>query len=95
MHQPLAFDDPLAVVAELAATEQRLEHRRSGLLDLEEERVSVVAPEQQEDPAARADAAHADDLAREIDVAELFQQSLAIGLQRSAVTAVELQNSWP
>jgi hypothetical protein len=46
---------------------ERLEHRGLGLLDLQEERVAVVAAEQQDDPRAQSDAADADHLVREVD----------------------------
>ena len=94
LHQPLPLDDPLPVVLVLAATEQRLEHRLRGLLDLEEERVALVAAEQQEDPAARADAAHSDDLTREIDETEAFQQVLPVRLQRAPVQAEDLRDAF-
>jgi hypothetical protein len=49
---------------ELALAEIRLQHRRRGLLELQEQRVAIVVPEHQHDPCARADAADADHLAR-------------------------------
>src|SRR5256885_13418898 len=68
LHQPLPLDDALAVMAELALPEVLLKHGNLRLLDLEEQRVVVVAAEQQDDPRSRPDAADADDLPR--DVAE-------------------------
>src|SRR3954462_14417266 len=62
LHQPLAFDDPLSVVGELALAEVRLEHRTLGLLALQEQWVAVIVAEHQQDPGARADAADADHL---------------------------------
>ena len=76
--QALALDDALAVVCELALAEERLEHRRLRLLELEEERVVVVAAEQQHDARPRADAADADDLARGVDVAVALEQAAAV-----------------
>ena len=87
LHQPLALDDALAVVRVLALAEVRLEHRRLRLLDLEEERVVVVPAEQQDDPAAGADAADADDLAGDVDQPELLEQVAAVALQRAPVRA--------
>ena len=72
LHQSLAFDYALAAVLELAPAEVGLQHRILGLLDLEEQWIVGVASEHQDDPAARADAADADHLAREVDVRELL-----------------------
>ena len=68
----------LAVVLELARTEELLEHRRLGLLHLQEQRIPAVAPQHQRDPGARADAADAHHLAREVDEPELLEQQLAL-----------------
>ena len=62
------------VVAEAAAPGVRLEHRGLGLLDLQEQRVVVVAAEHQGDPGARADAAHPHHLARQVDEAVALEQ---------------------
>ena len=50
----------------------------------------VVAPEQQRDPGARADAADTDDLAREVGQLELLEQHAAVVLQRAPVGAQQL-----
>src|SRR4051794_28694117 len=47
--QPLALDNPLAAVCELAAAEERLEHGRLRLLELQEQRIVVVTPEHEAD----------------------------------------------
>ena len=47
----------------------------------------LVAPQHQHDPGARADAAHADDLARRMDVAKALQQLPAVGAQGAPVGA--------
>ena len=70
-----------------------LQHGRRGLLDLQEERVLLVAALQQDDERARADAADADDLARHVDDLEPLEQVPAVGLQRRAVGA-ELASGW-
>ena len=72
---------------EPARAEERLEHGRLGLLELQEQRVVAVAAEQQHDPRAGADAADADDLARRVDVAEALEQAAAVARQASAVGA--------
>src|SRR5262249_39672178 len=78
--QPLALDDPLTVAHARTAAEHGLEHRRLRFLELQEERIAFVPAEQQENPAARADAADADDLAREVAVAKSGEQMTAIRL---------------
>ena len=45
----------------------------------------VVDAEKEGDPGACADAAHADDLARQVDEPELLEQVAAVGLQRPPV----------
>ena len=67
VRDPLAADDPLAVVLELARAQVGLEHRRLRLLRLQHERVLAVAADEQEYPRARADAADAHDLAGHVD----------------------------
>ena len=44
LHQPLALHDPLALVLVLARARVRREHRRAGLLDLQEQRVVSRSP---------------------------------------------------
>ena len=83
LHQPLAGDHPLTVVLELARAEELLEHRCLGLLQLQEQRILAVAAEQQRDPGAGADAAHADDLAREVGQPELLEQHAPVVLERA------------
>ena len=87
LRQALALDDPLAAVRELAAAEERLQHRRLGLLELEEQRILVVAAEHEADPGARADAADADDLAGRVDVAEALEQLAPVARERAPVGA--------
>src|SRR6266850_6313883 len=90
LHQPLALDNTLAVVRERAPREERFQNRALRLLDLKEERVLAVAPEQQHYPAPRADTADADDLPREIHVAVRLEKLATIALQRSAVPPHQL-----
>ena len=92
LHQALALDDALAVLLVLARAEVRLEHRRLGLLELQEQRIVVVAAEQQQDPGAGPDAADADDLAGRVDVAEPLEQLSAVAGQGRAVVADEVRS---
>src|SRR5205807_7266934 len=85
LHQPLALDHALAVVREATPAEQRLEHGRVGLLDLQEERIAPVPTQEQQHPAACSHAAHTDDLVSEVGIAEALEQRAALARQRPAV----------
>ena len=74
-------------LANVALAQERLQHRRFGLLELQEERVVAVAAEQQHDEGAGADAADTDDLASRMDVAVALQQLAPVARQRPAVGA--------
>src|SRR5579862_4706609 len=87
--EPLAFDHPLAVVRELAPAEERLEHGRLRLLELEEERIVVSLAEQQQNPDPRPDASDADDLTSRMRVAEPLEEPPAIVEQRPPIQAVD------
>ena len=82
----MPFHHPLPVVGEAAPARIGLEHRRLGLLDLEEQRVGVVATEHERDPAPGPDAPDPDDLAGEVDEPVALEQVAAIGLQACAGT---------
>jgi hypothetical protein len=71
----------------VAGTGLALEDGGLGLLGLEEQRVAVVASQQQEDPGAGADAAHPHHLPRHVDEPELRQQMLPVRGQRAGVGA--------
>ncbi len=79
LHELLAFDHTPTRVLELARTEVRLEDRRRGFLELQEQGFAVARLEE-EDPAPRADTPDADDLVGEIDdrigVEDVLQRSL-------------------
>ena len=87
LHEPLPLDDPPPVVRVGALADVRLEHGRLRFLDLEEERIALVASEQQRDPAPGPDAADADDLAGDVDELELLEEVATIGLEAPAVVA--------
>src|SRR3954447_10037582 len=78
LHQPLTDDDPLPVVGVHARATEPLQDGRLCLLDLEEERVTVVAAEEQQDVAAGSDAADADDLPGRVYVAVLLQRVMVV-----------------
>ena len=83
LHEPLALDHPLAVVAELARPGVALEHRGVGLLDLQEQRVLAVTAHHQHHPAARPDAADPDHLAGQIDEPVPVEEVLTIAWRLS------------
>ena len=62
-----------------------LQHRPGGLLDLQEQRVLLVAALQQHDERPGADAADPDDLAGHVDDLELLQQVPPVVLQGGPV----------
>ena len=86
LHQALPGHHPLAMVGVCARAQEPLEHRRLRLLDLQEQRVVVVAAEQQHDVAAGADAAHAHDLVGHVDVAVLLDR-VVLAPERAPVRA--------
>ncbi len=84
LDQALADHHPLAVVGVPARLAVCLVHRRSGLLDLQKQRVGAAAPLEQDEEHAHADAAHADDLAGGVDEREAVEQVTPVLRQRSA-----------
>ena len=68
----------------------RLEHRLPRFLHLQEQRIERTPPFEQDDGAARADAAHADDLLRDVAEVVLVDEEAAVVGQRLAVLPVEL-----
>src|SRR6266852_925490 len=89
LHQALTHHDSLPVCRERTSPEQWFEHRWLRLLDLEKERVSGVATEEQHHPGACSDTPDADDFSGEIGVAETLNQRLPLGWKRSTVAAEE------
>src|SRR5262249_57961453 len=85
LHQALSLDDALAVVCELALAEEGLEHRCLVFLELQHERVVVVAADEERDPRPRADAADAYDLARGVHEPEPLEQMATVALETAAV----------
>ena len=68
-------------------TQERLQHRRLGLFELEEQRVLAVTAEHEADPGSSADAADADHLAGRVDIAEAFEQLAPVARERATVGA--------
>src|SRR5262249_33711558 len=76
---------PPPMVVEAALPGVRLEYRRDRLLGLQEQRIVVVAPQQEDDPVPGADAPDADDLASGFDEVIVGEEMVAIGVERLAV----------
>jgi len=74
LHEPLTLDDAASVVLVGGAPEVRLEHRRLGFLDLEDEWVVGAAAVQQRDPTTGPDAADPHHLARRVRQREPFEE---------------------
>src|SRR5580700_5185932 len=89
LHQPLPRDHALAVVPIGAGRQETLEHRRLRLLDLEEQRIVIVAAEHQHNVATGPDAAHAHHLVRRVDVAVLLE-GVMLTPERAPVRAEQL-----
>src|SRR5260370_10462162 len=81
LHQALAGDDAVAVVAQPAATRKRLQNGSLRFLDLQEQGILGVSRIQEQNKAARADAANSHYLAGKIHETVPFQQGAAILLQ--------------
>ncbi len=82
---------------EAAGPDVRLQDRGLGLLRLQDERVAVIAPGEQEDPGASTDAADADDLAGQImepvgvkQVPTVAGQTGAVGVEDAADRRLEV-----
>src|SRR4029077_8773118 len=89
LHQPLTRHHALAVVRVGARAEETLEHRGLRLLDLQEQRVVIVAADEQHDVAAGPDAAHAHHLVRRVDVLVLLE-GMVMAPERAPVRAEQL-----
>ena len=90
LQRPLSGDHPGAVVIVLAGAEVGLVHRRTGLLDLQEQGVVAAAAlkEGQVDPHAHA--THPHDLADQVNGSEAIEQVASILLQGHPVAGQEL-----
>jgi hypothetical protein len=74
LQHPLTLDHPLAVLLAAALPEVALQDRGGCLLDLQEQRVALVAALEQDDEGPGADAAHPHHLAGQVDEPEPLQQ---------------------
>ena len=81
LHQPLALHNSLGGVGVAARAKIALQHRRFGFLDLHQQGIIVIAPQQQYHPRSGADAAHADYLPGPSDKAESADEHATAGIQ--------------
>ena len=89
LHQPLPLDDPVSLALVRRRTRVRGEHRRLGLLQLEQQRVARVPALHQHDPGAGPDAADPHDLAGQRDEPVALHQHAALRRQAGAVLVQE------
>ena len=90
LHDLLPGDHTPALVAVGARPGVRLEHGGLGLLGLQEQRVAAVAAEEQDDPRARTDTSHPDDLAGHLHQVELVDQQPTVRLEGAAIALEDL-----
>ena len=96
LHQPLAGDHPLALVAVRARPRVRgRARRRPASLAWRKQRILAVPAEQEDDPAAGADAAHADHLAGHVDDPNSREQGPPVRGQAAAVPLGAARGSAP
>ena len=87
LHHPLPFHDAPSVLDEPALPEERLEHRGLRFLELKEQRVVLVAAQQQQDPGAGAHAADTDDLPGGMHVSVAVEQVPTVAGERARICA--------
>jgi hypothetical protein len=75
-------DDALPGCLGGAGRQVGLQDRAGRLLDLEEQRIAVVPPLEEDHEGPRADAADTDDLAGHIDDAEPLHEQTPLGAER-------------
>src|SRR6476659_2293353 len=92
LHHPLPLDYALPVLDELALAEKRFEHRCLRLLELEEERIGLVAARQEQDPGSGTHAADTDHLTSSMDVAIALEQMTPVARQRPSIGADHAPN---
>src|SRR5207342_893248 len=80
LHHSLTLHDALPMLLVMALGEMVLQHGGRGLLDLQEERILLIATLEQDDERPRADAADAHDLAGDVDDFEALEQMTPIVL---------------
>ncbi len=90
LHAALARDHPVPFVIVSVVREVALQDGRHGFLDLQEERVVGIAPEEQHDEAAGPHASDADDLAGRVGEPEAIQQEAAFLGEGAAVLGEDL-----
>src|SRR5215203_3183865 len=85
LHHPLPSNHPFAVLTVTALGQRALQDRPGRLLDLQEQRILLIATLEQSDEGPGADTAHPDHLAGHIDQLEPLQQPPLIVTQAGPV----------
>src|SRR3954467_6796410 len=85
LHHALALYDALTVLLEAALGQVLLEHRGCRFLDLQEQRVLVVAALQQDDEGAGSYTSDTYHLPCHVDDLEAFEEVSPVGLQRGSI----------
>src|ERR1700730_5361692 len=85
LHERVSAHHSLGVVERGARSEVRLENRCLSLLDLQEERVTLLAPHEEDDVTTGIHAPHADDFVGNVNEVVFPEQHVAVFLQRFAV----------
>src|SRR5712692_4691139 len=86
LHEILSADYSLGVVEIGTRPEVGLENRCLSLLDLQEERVTILTPHEQGDVTTRTHAPHTDDFIGNVNEVVFPEQHVPVFLQRCAVT---------
>jgi hypothetical protein len=87
LHHPLPFHDAPSVLRVLTLPEERFQDRGLRFLELEEQRVVLVAAHHQQDPGPGTHAADTDDLSGGMHVPVALQQVAPVARQRGCVRA--------
>ena len=93
LHHSLPLHHPLTGLAVAALRQVILQDRGGRLLDLEEQRILLIAALEQDDERARPDAADPDDLAGHVDDLESLQELLPVVGQGRPVGAELLSDA--
>ncbi len=88
----LPVDDSFAMLGIPTQAYIGFQHRGLRLLDLQEERIGLIAPHEQNHPGPRAHTAHADDLAGDVNVVVLLHEVAAVDEQGLPVVADEVSD---
>src|SRR5262249_50749067 len=90
LRDPLAADDPLAVLLELARAEVGLQNRSLRLLRLQHERIPAFPADKQKHPRARSHASNPDYLASHVHEPVGGEEEAPVGIETGGVLVQQL-----